>query len=121
MSCGTNSIGRAGAIEIALEHDIEILAAGSRPVIRGVQRFVDERIQIDLPPLAAAAARMRQHAGDDRDPRIGPGSKCNAAQHFFAPLHSCKTPNTETIQIVGIEPDRAAAATIVVVRSFVFF
>jgi hypothetical protein len=34
-------------------------------VISEVQCLVRERVQVDLPPFAAAAARMREHARDD--------------------------------------------------------
>ena len=53
------------AVEIALQHNVEILVLGAGAVIGEVQRLVDQRIYVDGLSIAAAAARMRQHALDD--------------------------------------------------------
>ena len=64
MSCGTSSTG-AKPVEIAFQGDVELLVLGAGAVIGEVQRLLEQGVDVDLPPLAAAAARMRQHALDD--------------------------------------------------------
>jgi hypothetical protein len=54
-----------GRSEITLQRDVEVLVLGAGAVIGEVQRFFDKRIEIDLTALAAAAARMLEHALDD--------------------------------------------------------
>ena len=65
MSCGTSSIGARAVLEIALQGDVEVLVLGAGAVIGEVERLLDQRVEIDLAALAAAAARMLQHALDD--------------------------------------------------------
>ena len=60
---------RDGAIEIALQSDVEPLILSAGTVIGEVKCLLDHRIDIDALPLADAAARMCQHARDDA---IGP-------------------------------------------------
>src|SRR5262249_53539378 len=50
------------AVEVALQRDIEALVLRTGTVIGEVQGFFDERVQISRLPIAAAAARVLQHA-----------------------------------------------------------
>src|SRR5439155_23226772 len=52
-------------IELAFQGDVEALIPGAGPVECEVERFLDEAVDVGALPLAAAAARMRQHALDD--------------------------------------------------------
>src|SRR5215469_7704878 len=54
-----------GAVEIALQGNVEALILGARAMIGEVERLLDERVDVGRLPIAAAAARMRQHALDD--------------------------------------------------------
>ena len=51
--------------QIALQRDVEALILRAGTVIGEVQRLLDQRVQIDSLPVAAAAARVLQHASDD--------------------------------------------------------
>ena len=52
-------------IEFLLQGDVEALIMGAGAVIGEVQRLLDQGVEVDLPALAADAARMLQHALDD--------------------------------------------------------
>ena len=65
MSCGTSSTGAMSPPVGALERDVEVRVLGAGAVIGEVQRFLDERVEVDALPRPAAFARMRQHAFDD--------------------------------------------------------
>jgi len=56
---------RQRAVEIPLQRYVKLVVPGAGPVIGEIERFVDQSVQINALALAAAAARMRQHAGDD--------------------------------------------------------
>ena len=49
----------------ALQGDVEVLILGAGAMIGEIERFLDERVDVDALSDAAAAARMRQHALDD--------------------------------------------------------
>src|SRR5262249_51627836 len=53
------------AVEVALQHDIEALVLRTGTMIGEVHGFFDERVQISRLPIAAAAARVLQHASDN--------------------------------------------------------
>ena len=65
ISCGASSIGRDRRVEIAFQGDVEVRILGAGAVIGEVERLLDQRVEVDLAALAAAAARMLQHALDD--------------------------------------------------------
>src|SRR5215472_12138214 len=50
------------AIKVALQSDVEALILSAGAVIGEVHRLIDERVQIGGLPVAAAAARVLQHA-----------------------------------------------------------
>src|SRR5689334_13109001 len=53
------------AVEVELPRDLEILVLRSGAMIGEVQALLDERVQIGRLPVAAAAARVLQHAPND--------------------------------------------------------
>ena len=52
MSCGSTSIGAMPSVEVAFQRDVEALILGAGAVIGEVQRLIDQRVEIDRPPLA---------------------------------------------------------------------
>src|SRR5262249_37142496 len=52
-------------IEVALKRDVEGLILRTRTVISEIERLLDQRVEIDALAIAAAAARMQQHAAHD--------------------------------------------------------
>src|SRR5579872_1223941 len=52
-------------IEIPLHRDVEALILGAQAMVGERQRLFEERVELDGLHLAAAAARMEQHALDD--------------------------------------------------------
>src|SRR6516165_4958559 len=52
-------------VEVALQRDFEALILRTGTVIGEVQGLLDERVQISSLPVAAAAARVLQHASDN--------------------------------------------------------
>ena len=50
---------------LPIQSDVEVLILGAGAVIGEIERFLDQRVEIDVLPIAAAGARMRQHAFDD--------------------------------------------------------
>ena len=56
-------------IEVALQRDVEVLILSAGPVVGEIERLLDQRIEVDGLALAAAAARMQQHALHDA---VGP-------------------------------------------------
>jgi hypothetical protein len=65
MSCGTSSIGASAVSKSRSSVNVEALVLCSRAVIGEVQRFIEQRIEVDFAPLAAHPARVLQHALDD--------------------------------------------------------
>ena len=53
------------AAVLPIQSDVEVLILGAGAVIGEIERLLDQRVEIDALPIAAAAARMRQHALDD--------------------------------------------------------
>ena len=58
-------------VQLSLQCNVEAPVLGAGAVKGEVERLFDERVQIGCPTLAAAAARMQQHAGDDA---VGPAA-----------------------------------------------
>ena len=52
-------------VEIALQRDVEVRLFGAGAVIGEVEAFIDQRVDVGGPVLAAALARMQQHVLDD--------------------------------------------------------
>ena len=52
-------------VEVALQRDVEALILRTGTVIGEVQGLLDERVQIGRLPVAAAAARVLQHASNN--------------------------------------------------------
>ena len=53
------------AIELPLQGDVEALILGARAMLGEVERLLDESVDVRRLPIAAPAARMRQHVLDD--------------------------------------------------------
>ena len=53
-------------VERPLQRDVEALLLRPRAVIREIETFLHQRVDVDRPVIAGAFARMQQHVLDDR-------------------------------------------------------